>query len=482
MEIIIKGLPSGYEPENLARVFWPAASVRADRSTRGDVVYARYSSRRMVAAMRHSGKLTLHCTLSAKEQPPKLALCRLLYDLLREATGLRPPWGMLTGVRPVRLLRKALMMDGGEAAAREKLRGVYDASEEKYSLARQVVSLQQPMVQAAGGPRDYSVYVSIPFCPTRCHYCSFVSRTVGREGHLIPAYLAKLEEEMVATAALARQYGLRLQSIYIGGGTPTALSAPQLRQLLQSVQRHFDTSAVAEYTVEAGRPDCTDEEKLALLEEYGVGRISINPQSFEDAVLQGIGRAHTAEDVRRCFAQARAAGHQNINMDLIAGLPGDTPDGFAASLQAAISLGPENITIHTLTLKRASDFVVDDMAVSSAPGQMIEKAYPSLQAAGYAPYYLYRQKNTVENLENTGWTLPGKQSLYNIAIMEEIHSILAVGAGASIKMVGWGGNQIERLYNFKFPADYIEQFETVLEKKQGVKEFYARYLDPETAG
>lgn len=477
MEIVIKGLASGYEPENLARIFYPGALPRTGGSTCGDVVYGRYSPRRMVAGLRQGGKLKLLAETPSEAEPPKLALSRLLYRLLREATGLRPPWGMLTGVRPVRLCRVA-MEEGGEAAAEAKLRGVYDVSEGKYDLVRRVVQTQRPLVQAASGARDYSLYVSIPFCPSRCNYCSFVSRTIGQEGHLVPAYLEKLQEELAATAELAQQCGLQLKSIYVGGGTPTALSAGQLRGLLQSIARYFDTKTVAEYTVEAGRPDCTDAEKLAVLKEFGVGRISINPQSFNDKALRAIGRAHSADDVRRCFAGARAAGHDSINMDLIAGLPGDTPEGFAASLAEAVRLAPENITVHTLTLKRASNFVIDHKTEASAPGRMIEAAYPVLEAAGYGPYYLYRQKSTVENLENTGWAKPGCEGLYNIAIMEEIHSILAVGAGASTKMVGQGGRQIERLYNFKLPNEYIRQFDVLLHKKQGVRDFYARYLDP----
>ena len=303
---------------------------------------------------------------------------------------------------------------------------------------------------------------------------------------LSPAYQAqvldKLAEELALTAEMADANGLRLESIYVGGGTPTALDSRQLERLLLAVATHFDTAAVREYTVEAGRPDCTGAEKLALLKAYGVGRVSINPQSMDDGVLARIGRRHTAEDIRRCFAEARAAGHGCINMDVIAGLPGDSNAGFAQSMEAVLALGPENITVHALTLKRASNLVVDGRNDAAAPGVMVAHATERLAKAGYQPYYLYRQKSSPDNLENIGWALPGHFGLYNIFIMEEAHSILAVGAGAATKLVGAGGSVIKRLFNHKFPAEYIREFEQLQARKRGVNAFYARYLDSETAG
>lgn len=295
-------------------------------------------------------------------------------------------------------------------------------------------------------------------------------------------YLDALCREIEAIRDRAEDCGLDLKTIYIGGGTPTSLSADGLRKLMGTVAECFDLSRLEEYTVEAGRPDCTDAEKLAVLKEYGASRISINPQTFSDAVLERIGRKHSAADILRCFEEARAAGHDNINMDLIAGLPGDTVDGFAKSLRTALSLSPENITVHTLTLKRASNLVIGHADSDYGDVAAMLEECGALADAGYQPYYLYRQKGTLQNLENTGWCKPGKEGYYNIYIMEEVHSILSAGAGGSTKLVQPGGAKIERIFNYKYPAEYISGFDTILQRKEGVSEFYARYLDPQTAG
>ncbi|NLW79139.1 MAG: coproporphyrinogen dehydrogenase HemZ [Ruminococcaceae bacterium] len=480
--IVVKGLASSYEIEHLARLFLPGAQMRMAEGTRGAaVVYARAGGRRLAAGVRLAGRCVARTApRPAQAEDVKWVLSRLLYDALREVTGIRPPWGMLTGVRPLNLVRK-MLLQGGEAAAEARLLDRCDVLPGKYRMARQIVARQQPVLQSSGG-RSYSLYVSIPFCPSRCDYCSFVSRTTDREGGLVAPYLDKLAEELALTAEMADANGLRLESIYVGGGTPTALDSRQLERLLLAVATHFDTAAVREYTVEAGRPDCTGAEKLALLKAYGVGRVSINPQSMDDGVLARIGRRHTAEDIRRCFAEARAAGHGCINMDVIAGLPGDSNAGFAQSMEAVLALGPENITVHALTLKRASNLVVDGRNDAAAPGVMVAHATERLAKAGYQPYYLYRQKSSPDNLENIGWALPGHFGLYNIFIMEEAHSILAVGAGAATKLVGAGGSVIKRLFNHKFPAEYIREFEQLQARKRGVNAFYARYLDSETAG
>lgn len=482
-DIQIKGLPSGYEVEHLARVFFPEAGLRTTHSTKGTLLYTRAGKGRLAAGCRLGGRCVVRLApLPQGETSVKRALSRLLYDLLREVTGLRPPWGMLTGVRPIRLTRNTLAA-GGEAGAEQVLRDGYDVSGEKYRLAREIVGRQAPLL-AASPPHSYNLYLSIPFCPSRCSYCSFVSQTIGRELGLIDEYLTCLEEELAATASAAAEAGLVLETIYIGGGTPTSLDARQLERLLRAVATHFDTGTAREYTVEAGRPDCTDAEKLRILKAHGVTRISINPQSFSQSVLRAIGRAHTAADILRCYEDARRAGHDFINMDLIAGLPGDDAAGFAASLSQALSLVPENITLHTLTLKRGTDLTQQGEArrEGSGAGEMLAEAYPRLAGAGYGPYYLYRQKSTVENLENTGWALPAREGLYNILMMEETRPVLAAGAGACTKLVAGEGRFIKRLYNHKYPGDYIGNFPSVIAKKKGVAAFYARYLDPQTSG
>jgi len=250
-----------------------------------------------------------------------------------------------------------------------------------------------------------------------------------------------------------------------------------------TVRQNFDLSKVVEYTVEAGRPDCTDAEKLAVIKEYGATRISINPQTFSDEVLAGIGRKHSAQDILDCYAEARKAGHDDINMDLIAGLPGDTVESFEHSLRQAIALDPENITVHTLTLKRASRIVIEDQRENDYAdvAAMLEKCH-LLAEAGYRPYYLYRQKNTLQNLENVGWCKPGHEGYYNIYIMEEVQTILSAGAGGSTKLVADGGRRMQRIFNFKYPNEYIQRFAEVLERKKGVADFYDHDLGPEASG
>lgn len=479
MEILIKGLPSGYEVEHLIRVFYAGAPLRKTMSTKGDLLYARAGEKTVVVGLRENEKCIIVKQAKDSKIAPKLQLCQMMFALLEKETGINPPWGMLTGVRPVNFLRHALK--NGEQAAQDEMMGQYHASEEKYKLARKILQTQNPILSKMK-KNSYSLYVSIPFCPTRCSYCSFVSRTLEKDAPLVEPYLQALRKELQMTAKVAKDYGLLLETIYIGGGTPTSLNANQLRFLLESVAEYFDTVAIKEYTVEAGRPDCTDFEKLKILKEFGVTRISINPQTMNDLVLRAIHREHTAQDAIRCFEEARKAGHNNINMDLIAGLPEDTEESFATTIDTVLALNPENITIHTLTLKRASNIVIEHKKQGTSPANMISKAYPLLYENGYEPYYLYRQKNTVENFENTGWAKPETEGLYNIFIMEEAQTILAVGAGASTKMVNQQTGKIERIYNYKYPVEYIQGIENMLSRKEGVKTFYASNLDTETFG
>ncbi|WP_394961317.1 coproporphyrinogen dehydrogenase HemZ [Candidatus Allofournierella merdavium] len=481
MNICVRGLSSVYEPENVARLFFANARLVRRLPRKEDGVLAR-AGRRLAAGVRLGGRCTvLYAPRPADEKQAELALAGLVYELLKKVTGVRPPWGMLTGVRPVRIIHDRRAAGLSEAEIRRLFVETYDCTEKKFRLAKSIADLQRPIL-AARKPRDYSLYIGIPFCPSRCSYCSFVSLSTQREGRLMEPYLEALCREIEAIRDRAEDCGLDLKTIYIGGGTPTSLSADGLRKLMGTVAECFDLSRLEEYTVEAGRPDCTDAEKLAVLKEYGASRISINPQTFSDAVLERIGRKHSAADILRCFEEARAAGHDNINMDLIAGLPGDTVDGFAKSLRTALSLSPENITVHTLTLKRASNLVIGHADSDYGDVAAMLEECGALADAGYQPYYLYRQKGTLQNLENTGWCKPGKEGYYNIYIMEEVHSILSAGAGGSTKLVQPGGAKIERIFNYKYPAEYISGFDTILQRKEGVSEFYARYLDPQTAG
>lgn len=483
MKIYITGLPSGYEVEHLARIFYPLAPLTLAPPQEGDdYLWAEKTASSLRAAVHEGGKSKeLTAPLPASETP-EFALASLVYELLHAWTGLRPPWGKMTGVRPVRLIHDKRAAGWSEEAIDEYFLRRFDCSAEKYAMAKQIADLQQPILRMGSAPRSYSLYIGIPFCPSRCSYCSFVSCNLDRDRTLVQPYVDRLCRELAVLREEAARAKLTLCSIYIGGGTPTSLSAAQLRQLMGTVRENFDLHALAEYTVEAGRPDCTDEEKLAVIKEYGATRISINPQTFSDEVLANIGRKHTAQDILDCYAAARKAGHTCINMDLIAGLPGDTVAGFGASLRQAIALAPENITVHTLTLKRASRIMIENQTENDYAdvAAMLQKC-SLLAEAGYRPYYLYRQKNTLQNLENVGWCKPGHEGYYNIFIMEEVQTILSAGAGGSTKLVADGGKRMQRIFNFKYPNEYIQRFDEVLERKKGVAEFYDHDLGTQTA-
>ena len=488
MRLILCGT-AGYEAEHTARMFF--RMQRADcPPPDGDYLLVSAKPYAFLALLRRGGVTrwqALPADPDADLPSREYALCKMLYQFLQRQTGIRPPWGMMTGVRPVRIIHDMRAAGATEQQIEDRFIGHFDCTRQRFDMAKRIADLQRPILEAAR-PMDCSLYAGIPFCPSRCSYCSFVSRTVGDKATraLVQPYVDCLCRELETMRQVAADCRLDVKTLYIGGGTPTSLSADQLRQLMGKLADLFDLGRLQEYTVEAGRPDCTDYEKLCVLKEYGATRISINPQTFSDQVLKNIGRKHTARDILDCFAAARRAGHGNINMDLIAGLPGDTVEGFRKSLKTAISLEPENITVHTLTLKRASNLVVEHRAAAYDDVARMLESCALLEQAGYVPYYLYRQKGTLQNLENIGWCKPGYEGLYNIYIMEEVHTILSAGAGGSTKLVQPGVRhaRIERIFNYKYPTEYIDHFDTVLSRKEGVKDFYAEFsdTDPQTAG
>lgn len=379
-----------------------------------------------------------------------------IYDAVVPSLAQPPVWGSLTGVRPAKLARGLIErgMSRGETA--QHLREHFFVSPERTALAIRAAATAMEMDKRIGKD-DISLYVGIPFCPSRCYYCSFVSSTTAQSGHLIEPYLETLAHEIRETAALVREAGKRVQSVYIGGGTPTTLDEHQLARLLRVLEENFDFSALREYTVEAGRPDTVTPGKLRTLRAAGVGRVSINPQSMDDAVLAAIGRRHTAADVLRAYDEARQAGFNAINMDLIAGLKDDTPQRFAKTVDTLLGLAPENITIHTLAIKRGAD-LTDKAAAAArreAVSQMLDGAAPALQRAGYGPYYLYRQKFMAGGFENVGWCRPETECFYNVSMMEELQTILSLGAGGVSKRVDRETGWIERVNNPKYPLEYI---------------------------
>lgn len=396
----------------------------------------------------------------------------MIYRILSDATGIRPPWGVLTGIRPVKLFASRMRRGEDDGALRAYFIGGCLMSEERFSLAMQTAKAQKELL-CRSTPDSFSLYVSIPFCPTRCAYCSFVSHSVEKAAKLLPVYVDRLCEELRYTAEIASSLGLSLRTVYFGGGTPTTLLPEQLSRICETISACFDTKNVWEYTVEAGRPDTITREKLEVIRAAGADRISINPQTLSDSVLGAIGRKHTTRQTLEAFALARSCGCDNINMDLIAGLPTDTPEGFRASVDGVLALAPENITVHTLTVKRSAEMTFERARAELAMvGDMVDYARNAVQAAGYRPYYLYRQNGSLSALENVGYAKPGTEGLYNVYIMDETHSIFAVGAGASTKLCHPVTGEIKRIYNYKYPYEYVDRFETVKERKLEIPRFY----------
>ena len=378
----------------------------------------------------------------------------------------KPAWGALAGVRPTKLSTRHLLEGGTPEASQKLLEDIYYVTP---SRARLAVDCSLSTVEAARllDKNDISLYVGIPFCPTRCSYCSFVSRTVGKHGALIAPYLMALLQEIAITGKLLESSGKKIRTIYIGGGTPTTLTTDQMELLLGTIRDSFDLSRCLEFTVEGGRPDTLDHEKLVTIRRGGADRMSINPQTMVDSVLQACGRPHTAQDVLQAYRWAKDAGFGSINMDLIAGLPTDSYEGFCHSLDTVAALRPGNITVHTLALKKGADLFQrrDNLSAPEEVARMVEYANETLRKLGYKPYYLYRQKYMSGSFENVGWSLPGQDCLYNIFMMEELHSIVSLGGGGMNK-VNLPDGTLQRFHNPKFPEQYIDMIDSVLEDKQ----------------
>ena len=376
-----------------------------------------------------------------------------------------PAWGALAGVRPTKITTKHILGGGSPKSADKLMKDVYYVTDDRRRLA---VDCSVSTVQAASllEPSDVSLYVGIPFCPTRCAYCSFVSRTIGKKTDLLDPYLQALEQEMAVTGRLLADSGRTIRTVYIGGGTPTTLSTPQMARLLDSIRGSFDLSRCIEFTVEGGRPDTLDAEKLRTIARHGADRMSINPQTMEDHVLRACGRPHTAADVVRAYREAEDAGFKAINMDLIAGLPQDSVEGFKRSLDAVAALDPANITVHTLALKKGADLFEKRQGLSSAEEvtAMVDYANSTLRGLHFKPYYLYRQKYMSGSFENVGWSRDGLDCLYNIYMMEEVHTILSLGGGGMNK-VNFSDGSLKRFHNPKFPEQYIEMIDDVCKQK-----------------
>ena len=405
-----------------------------------------------------------------------IAVGRAVFSAGKELLGHIPPWGILTGIRPAKIAGTLIAAGNGLTKSKRILRDEYFLNPQKAALAVSVASLEMKILKKRD-PGQCSMYISIPFCPSRCSYCSFVSYTTPRLLSLIEPYVDALCDEIDATFDTVDKLGMRLSTIYIGGGTPTTLSAEQLKRLLSKISERTDTSLLSEFTLEAGRPDTITAEKLAVAKEYGVTRISVNPQTLNDDILKEIGRHHTTEDFYRAYKIAKESGIRDINVDLIAGLPGDDFHNFSETVDKIIELDPTNITVHTFCVKKASDALKNNSNIYSVSGGDAAKcvSYSQIKTkfAGYKPYYMYRQKNTVGNLKNVGFSKEGHEGLCNIYMMEEIESIFAVGAGAVTKLVrkeSDGSTRIERLFSQKYPYEYLREYDKCKSGESDVRE------------
>ena len=482
MELQLLNHPYRYECENLCRLFFPYSPVQVVESLSGGkepwalAAVEECSGGCRVLVRASDGERTVE-KAGQGEALTEYAVTNRLYAAFTELTGQRPAWGMLTGIHPVKLLRQ-YAEELGEEAGVEKFRSRCHVTEARASLALRTLQAQRP-VTAALLENDWSLYISIPFCPTRCAYCSFISQDVKQAQKLMEPYFALLLEELEKTAAVTKALGLRLVSVYIGGGTPTTLSAQQLSRLCEAVHTLFDLSCCPEFTVEAGRPDTITTEKLLALKQGGATRISINPQSLSDQVLENIGRRHTAQDVLDAFALAKQAGFEDINCDLIVGLPGDSPAGFANTLEGVLGLGASNVTVHSLALKRAARIEAEGGTELHKKHQetaaMMDFSNRRLTEEGYVPYYLYRQTRMAGNLENTGWAKPGSICRYNIYTMDECTSVIACGAGGVTKLKDPYSGRLERIFNFKYPHEYISRHREILLRKDGVTQLYEQF-------
>lgn len=479
MNLYVKNHNFHFELENLTRLFFPNEKITVIRDfsePQPPYIYTEVSDKITISVNIGSFNKSETAVKKLTDDDNELVSAQLLYKLLCDFTGLTQPWGILTGVRPVKLLRR-LAEESSEEQAVKKFEKDFFVSNEKIALSRETEHNERKILELSK-PESFSLYVGIPFCPSRCSYCSFVMASIERAEKLIEPYTKLLCEEIKRTAEIANKLGLRLETVYFGGGTPTTLSAEQLDTVLGTVNNSFDMSTCREFTVEAGRPDTIDIAKLFALKENKVDRISINPQTVNDEVLKTIGRKHTAQQFFDAFELARKCGFDNINTDLIAGLPTDTTESFKNSLDSIVRLNAECITVHTLCMKRASRLTTEgvtlDLQQARDAREMLAYTQNILGQNEYIPYYMYRQSRMVGNLENVGWSKRGFESLYNVYVMDETHTILACGSGGVTKLKRNNPDYLERIFNFKYPYEYIDRFDELIQRKSGIMQFYGQ--------
>ncbi len=491
MTIIFNGHSFKYEVENICKLFFTSELFKhvydAEKiDFQDDVIVTRLKKGKTKTSLLVIAKIKDKLVKKHKfvfnnegnyEDECERLLSIAVYECLKEITNIDVSWGIMTGIRPVKQMNYMIEKGNSIEEAKKIFKEKFLVSDVKIELCENTLKNQMPIIESSK-PNSYSLYVSIPFCPSRCSYCSFVSSSIANKKalDLLDSYLDNLCREIEYVGNIVKDKNLSLETVYVGGGTPTTLSAVQLDKLLNCMCDNFPVSCAREFTVEAGRADTITKEKLLVIKKYGATRISINPQTFNDSVLQKIGRKHTANDVIECYDMAKQIGFDDINMDFIAGLPSDTYESFCETIDKAIELSPTNITVHTLTVKRSSDLFNSDGLDNSISqkniSDMVDYAYDKLTKNGYLPYYLYRQKNTLQNLENIGYCKKGYEGLYNIFIMEEIHTILAMGASAVSKLIRKKSQKVKRIFNYKYPFEYNNNFEEMIKRKDEINDFY----------
>ena len=476
MTININGNINRYYVQTLCMIFFPGAGFSDNAADDGtptlyvDVIEEEGLCRARARAVLGEAdiieeKTAVYSEERSAERTVKIAVGAAVIAALGAIMSYRPAWGIMVGVRPSKVAMEYLNAGMKKTKVKELLVNDYLVIPKKAALATKVAASERRII---GTPdqKDCSVYISIPFCPSRCSYCSFVSYSSKKLLSLIPDYLVSLKKDICDNFALIKKLGLKVKTVYIGGGTPTILDEEQLSELLGTVSNNIDTSTLEEYTLEAGRPDTITEGKLAIAASHGVTRISVNPQSLCPEVLDRVGRHHSVEEFYKAYNTAAKSGIKYINTDLIVGLPGDSFKTFSATFDEILALRPANITVHTFCVKKSADIIKSSNDVFSMRGGDASKCvdYTQLKSpqAGYSPYYMYRQKKTVGNLENVGFALEGTEGIYNVHMMEETHSIFAVGAGAVTKIVKQGSDSDEtkkskiiRLFNPKYPYEYL---------------------------
>lgn len=484
MIVVVNNHPFSYDVENLAEIFFPYEKIKVLSQLPQDcndniVAVTEICGDEIIVDARVFEKKAVKKEKINQDSDCQNIMSVLFYSAFSELLGVSYPWGILYGVRPARFWH-SISDKYSKEQARQIFAQKYLVSPEKLSLVEQVAENENKIISLSAN-KSFSLYVSVPFCPTRCSYCSFVSHSIEKAAALVEPYVDLLVREIEQTAIYAKELGLRLESVYYGGGTPTTLSAKQLTRIAAAIRDNFDLSCLREYTVEAGRPDTVNADKLAALKAAGVGRISINPQSFNDNVLSAIGRRHSVKQTLDAFELARNAGFDNINMDFIAGLPKDDVESFKHSIKTVVSLGAESITVHTLCLKSGAYMVTRDNVFDTGDidtvAEMVDFSREYLSAAGYVPYYMYRQGKSLGNLENVGWSKPGNECLYNVFMMDETHSVFAVGAGAVTRLKNPLSGKIERIYNYKYPYEYIDGFDNMLKRKEKITSFYKDFIN-----